>query len=367
MENKEKTIPLTEQENASEKQERDLFGDDWKETSSAHAAAQPQKRKRHILPALIFSLALILCSLLGVLFMATRDGTSELKSLKTLEQEQYDAYDQFINAASKPEGWDDQVFARFKQEALAAYDRTQLETIDAALAGDETAKAKLKSVKEASAQTRLEPFRQLFANPQNYPVEVIALAASDPGQIDFVLAYPQHVNDSGKEENLSVDLSVLPDLKTTDPNWGYVTYGNGLMAQTGSAPAAIADVFSYLLKDPSITPLRLAREAMETSYAADPIPEGMDGSIFGNAALMYGVSMTPIPAYRTQIDEALDVGDIVVVATGSRENPQFLVIGSKDANGNWVVTNPASSQGPESVNPDSLKDSLISAYTFWVE
>lgn len=361
MKNKEQTV-------ADKDRQDDLFAADWNQKDRRSSVReQPARKRGKLLPSIVFVLALILTSLLGVVYLAYKDGSPHLLKLQEAEQSQLDDYTAFLNSVPRPESWDETLFASLKQQALDAYDRTQLDTIHAAIDGDRAARETLETVETASAQPNLDAYKRLFENPGAVPAEIAAFAAGDPGFASVVLEYPDHAGQPAADVDLDVDLNTLPDLKTWNPAWGYTPYAGSLFMIKGGAPTAIAEVFSYLLKDPAITPLRVGQLAAQTGYEADPIPEGVDGSLFSEAALTYGVFMNPTPAYKTHITEAVDLKDIVIAATGDRANPRFLVIYGNDENGNWVVNDPTSAGGPQSIDPDTIKDSLIAAYAFWVQ
>ncbi len=367
---------------------RDLFADDWdkdlsisknkkrpKKTSSSTSlkplsrVGQPVEKRSILLPSVLLSLALVASSFGAVWFLCGRDNAaSSMSTIKTsalqeAEQKQYEAYQEWLNGLSKPASWDETTFEQVKEAALQAYDRTQLELVEKALDGDEEARKALESQTEVSQQPAVDQFKTLFENPDQYPAALVkaAFETDDSGLIKFLFDYP-HVT---MDPNVTIgDVSTLPDLKTFDPNWGSLPYGDSIFALTGGAATAISDVFSYVRDDPSLTPYVVGEWAKQYQYDYTPIRES-DDSIFGGAALTWGVSMNPVGTYKTQIEEYLAGNYPMIIATGTLESPTFYVLTGLEENGNWTAYDPALTPSPLSLNPDEIIDSVIRAYAFW--
>lgn len=368
--------------------QRDLFADDWdkdlsisknkkrrqKSTSQTNSkrlssVGQPDQKRNVLLPSVLLSLALVASSFGAVWFLCGRESsagsmtTIKTSALQEAEQKQYDAYKEWLNSLSKPESWDETTFQEVKEAALQAYDRTQLELVEKALDGDEEARKALESQNEVSSQPAVEQFKTLFEDPNQYPVALVkaAFTTQDSGLIKFLFDYP-HIT---VDPNVTIgNVETIPDLKTFDPNWGSMPYGDSIFALTGGAATAISDVFSYVRSDPSLTPYVVGEWAKQYQYDYTPIRE-TDDSIFGGAALTWGVSMNPVPVYKTQIEDYLANHYPMIIATGTLESPTFYVLIGMEENGNWTAYNPSLTPSPLSLNPDEIVDSLIRAYAFW--
>lgn len=350
----------TEKAAATEAAEDPLFASP-KPLSSVHG---PVRRRRNIVvPAIVLTLALVGGSLGAAWFLNSQGGSSSLKSLKVAEQKQYDDYAAWLDGLAKPADWSEETFNAVKTAALNAYDRTQLDQIEKALDGDDAAKAALEGKSEVSEQTVLSEYKNLLENAGQYPEQLVAAAVKDPGLLHFVLEYPKYANSQGQDVTL-VSVAEMPDLKTFDPNWGYMNYGSSIFALTGGAPTAISDIFSYLRDDPTITPYAVGKWAEQFDYDKTPIRD-TDDSIFGGAALTWGVSMNPVPTYKTQITSYLEQGYPMIIAVGTLENPQFYVLNGVDEKGDWKAYNPVSSDSPTTLDPDQTADQLVKAYAFW--
>lgn len=370
--------------------QRDLFAQDWDKdlsiskrknkstkTQGSTQNSTPRKlssvpkpdKKSTLLPSVLLSLALVASSFGAVWFLCGRENSSgsmstiKTSALQDAEQKQYDEYVAWLDGLTKPASWDDTTFQAVKAAALQAYDRTQLDLIQKALDGDEEARQQIENQSEVSAQPALEAYKTLLENPDQYPAQLIqaAISSNDAGLMKFLLDYPTLKADSTVALG---SVATLPDLKTFDPNWGGMSYGDSIFALTGSAAAAISDVFSYLLQDPTLTPYVVGEWAKQYEYDYTPI-RPTDDSIFAGAALTWGVSMNPVPAYKTQISGYLEEGYPMIIAMGTEENPTFYVLTNLDENGNWVAYDPAHTASPITLNADEIADSILRAYAFW--
>lgn len=346
--------------------EKPIYPSEDPQNSSAEAKEKKKKKKRTKTVGLtiIIILCVILAGCLGILYYHYDTSLSGVENLKAAEEEQYNTYISTIEGTALPDGWDQADLDALKEEAKKAYDTTLLTTISNAENGDEEAKATLVGVTEPSVQTETEKFTTLFSNLSAYPAELVKMAINDEGLLDFVLAYPDNSGSTGTTEALSESLETIPDLKTYDSRWCYTTYADGIFAETGSAPTAIAEVFSYVAEDPSITPLVVAQWAEIYGYDTEPIRE-TDDSIFGGAALTWGVNMTPVSAYPATISSSIDSGGNVILALDQNGTTKFVVVTGKDDNGNWIIQNPSSSSAAYTVDPQSIKDTIVKAYSFW--
>lgn len=357
----------SEQEAADSSQsERDLFDEDLlsgKKRSKRPDAPKKKKKKSKKGFIVLGVLCAVLAVCLGVLYFHLHQNTSKTAKIRADETAQLDDYTTLINNAALPEGWDASAFDALKQQALNVYDKTNLNLFEAADAGDDQARTQIEALEAVSAQPAADKFKTLFSNLSAYPSYAAAMLAKDPALIDFVLDMPNHPDGSAQDVDLDVSLETVPDLKTFDAKWGYVPYGNGTVADQGSAAAAIADVFSYLTKNPAITPLRVANFAKEYGY--DLQPETEKDSLFTASGLNWGINANPLMPYQGQIDAALDYGNLVIARIGAPDSNTYMVISGKDDNGNWIVLDPSSSKAAESVSPETIKDQIQSAFAFY--
>lgn len=348
--------------------EKDLFRADWKEDLDGDgrkklSRVQRNKKRNFWIPCLVVAIALGGTSLGAAWYMGHKESSNPIVQLQKAEQQQYNDYVAWIDNLTKPADWDDETFEALKTAALNAYNTADLEALNKAVEGDATAAAQFEGQTEAKVQESIKQYQDLFNNSANYPAQIVALA-KDPGMVAFVLEYPNHINDAGTEVVLGDVTQVMPDLKTFDPAWGYVPYNGSIMAISGAAPTVIADVFSYCLDDPTLTPLVVANWAKETGYETNPVSEA-DDSIFSGAALTFGVPMLPLPVYKTHITDQVSQGYPTIIVTGSYENPKYYALDGIDENGQWIAYDPTTSNSPIALDPETTIDTVLKAYSFW--
>ena len=100
-----------DEEDFDEDETRDLFADDWQE-QSRKAPRSKKKKQNHFLGYMLLILALVLTSLLGILYMSMESpsASNALEDLRVKEQQQLDEYTAWVNEQIKPENWDQAAF-----------------------------------------------------------------------------------------------------------------------------------------------------------------------------------------------------------------------------------------------------------------
>lgn len=331
--------------------------------SSMNQAGTKTYKRPFLVPALLLSVALIGSSL-GVSWYLGKDATGNtLATLYEEEKTQYNDYANTIHSLTKPEGWSDQAFENLKFAALQAYDQSQLNTLSLALEGNIDAKAQADHLTSVSSQNGIEAFKNLFTKPDSIPMNVINVAEHED-MIDFVMSYGQSAAIDPNQVTLGDVTQQMPDLKTFDPAWGYIDYGIGCFAANGAAPTVIADVFSFCLDDPTLTPYRVAQWANEAGYALNPVVSADDNIVLA-ASGQFGVNLNPLLNYSTLITDQIAYGYPVILITGTIEAPYFYAVYGLDEAGNWLAYDPLSASSPVVLNPEQTEQTLIKAYALW--
>ena len=350
-------------------QPRDLFANNWADSIDG-TGKRPKKlsrverrKKRVLIPTLVLAVALGGSTLGAAWYLGTHSSEGKLITLKNAEEKQFASFESYLNNLAKPEGWDDAAFENLKAAALEAYDKSGLVKASEALEGNQEAAKELEGKIEAAEQTAIKRFEDMFNNPAEYPASVVNLA-DDIGMVDFVVDYPQHKNSTGADKDLGDVTQQMPDLKSFDASWGYMPYGNSIMAVDGGAPTVIADVFSYCTDNPAITPFAVAKWAEENGWNVNPM-QGGDNNIIVAAAYAYGIPFLVLDNYKTPITDQINYGYPVILVTGTDENPKFYALDGIDAQGNWLAFDPLSSNSPVALNPNDTIGSVIHAYSFW--
>lgn len=329
------------------------------------------KRRRRILFTVLI-VALVICAgAIGYLWYKNQSRDSDYKKqLETMQQE-YQDYTTLIDSAALPDGWSQATLDSLKAKAAAAYDRSQIELYEKAVAGDAQAQKKIdsESQEQKKQPETVAEYTTLFENLNQYPESLAQLASQDDSLLKFVIDYPNQKDANMAATEIPVlegDMTLMSSLKAADPRWGYLPFAGGLFAQTGSAETALSMVFSHLLNNPEYSPAFFALWAPEYGYDTQPVRE--DDSIFAGAAYTFGVNYTPLPGYPAYISDSLNQGSTVIAEVRSADGSDqtdFIVIPIFDENGNWVVYDPLSPEIRQSVEPESLADRLVNVYAFW--
>lgn len=307
---------------------------------------------------------LLLLIALGVLFFVLYQRNGEIKDIQAKELAKQQEYTALITDTAAPEGWDEATMSALQEQALAAYDSSFLTTIDSALDGQEDAITEVLDKKSSTQPDSVAEYTTLFNNLSSYPVSLGKLLVKDPDSMDLILSYSGSSTSTDGNAALSQDLKEgIPNLKTFDPAWGFVEYGNGLMATDGSAPTAVSMVFSHIFNDPEMTPLYFADFAKEYGYDQQPVKN--DSSLFSAAAWTYGVNLTPLNGTPTSITDSLQNGGTVIMQYGTKDDNHFVVIDALNEDGTWNVLDPTVSEETITLNPEDTRDQIVSAYSYW--
>ena len=112
--------------------------------------------------------------------------------------------------------------------------------------------------------------QKILADSRNYPVSMLELLAKNAETTDFVADYPEKKDEAPAESIGEVKEGEIPLLIQWDERWGYIHYGDGIIANSGCGPTALAMVAAGLTGDNSITPYKIGRfHNRRTFYRAD--------------------------------------------------------------------------------------------------
>lgn len=133
-------------------------------------------------------------------------------------------------------------------------------------------------------------------NAGDYPESLVRLAVDHPDAVAFVAGWP----DASKEAQPytdSVEKGTVPELFGWDTRWGYVSYGDGLIAVDGSGPVAAAMARMALLGNADQTPATIAQAAADAGKATGDA--GTDASFFTEKAGDLGLTVKELDLSAT--------------------------------------------------------------------
>ena len=105
-------------------------------------------------------------------------------------------------------------------------------------------------------------------------------------------------------------LELLAKNAEWDERWGYIHYGDGIIANSGCGPTALAMVAAGLTGDNSITPYKIASYAGANGYYV--AGSGSSWSLMTEAALNFGVAGTEIALSESSVTEELNAGHPII-------------------------------------------------------
>ena len=127
---------------------------------------------------------------------------------------------------------------------------------------------------------------------------------------DFVADYPEKKDEAPAESIGEVKEGEIPLLIQWDERWGYIHYGDGIIANSGCGPTALAMVAAGLTGDNSITPYKIASYADANGYYV--AGSGSSWSLMTEAALNFRVAGTEIALSESSVTEELNAGHPII-------------------------------------------------------
>lgn len=152
----------------------------------------------------------------------------------------------------------------------------------------------------------------ILLNIVNYPKELLELVVNNEETIPFVSNYLKHIDDEKSTGAITAEELELgiPLLQQWDQRWGYVTYGDNIIAINGCGPTCMSMVYTGLTKNVDKTPADMADFCIENSYyAAD---NGTSWMFMTKGAETLGLISEKITVNERTITECLNNGKPVI-------------------------------------------------------
>lgn len=148
----------------------------------------------------------------------------------------------------------------------------------------------------------------ILISMSRYPKEILRLAIKNPETIDFVSDYLKHVDDdkaSGEitEEEMS---QVVPLFIQWDKRWGYVKYGNSIVAIDGCGPTCMSMVYTGLTEKSDMSPAEMADYCTEKDYYTTDA--GTSWTLMTTGAENLGLSVEKLDLKADTVKERLKSG-----------------------------------------------------------
>lgn len=142
-----------------------------------------------------------------------------------------------------------------------------------------------------------------------WPESLQALLERHPDALEFVEGYPDHKDDAPAETIGDVVQGQFPLLLQWDARWGYVRYGDDLLAVTGCGPTCLAMAAAGLTGDNAITPAAVAEQAQRDGYWVDGVTSW---ALMSDGCRAWGLVSEELPLTETAVTGALDEGRPII-------------------------------------------------------
>lgn len=187
----------------------------------------------------------------------------------------------------------------------------------------------------------------ILMNLYEYPENLLELAVANQETLSFVVDYPRHKSDikSGgiiKAEELERE-GGIPCLQQWDARWGYLSYGNDLIAIDGCGPTCLSMVVAGLKKDVTRTPDAMADFSLENNYYT--AASGSAWSLMSSGAKKQGIASETIAIGEDSVRNALESGRPMICSMKPGDfttTGHFIVLVGLAEDGTVIVNDPNS-------------------------
>lgn len=185
----------------------------------------------------------------------------------------------------------------------------------------------------------------ILLNLDSYPKNLLELLAKNQETVSFVSDYLMHVDDetaSGSitEEELKED---VPLFQQWDKRWGYVHYGNDIIAIDGCGPTCMSMVYTGITQKTDKTPADIAEFCMNHDYYTQDT--GTAWALMSSGAQKLGLSVSRVSLSESAVREALKNKKPVICSMGAgdfTDNGHFIVLKGISKDGKLQVNDPNS-------------------------
>ena len=182
---------------------------------------------------------------------------------------------------------------------------------------------------------------------EEYPVDLIHALSKNDELLDFVLDYPDKKD---QEEDIEITENIkegtCPELIQWDERWGYLKYGDNIMAVNGCGPTCLSMVVMGLTGDKEQTPKAIADFSNENGYYFE---SGTSWELMMEGASQLGLGCQEVGGDANSILTQLEMGHMLIVSVGP---------GDFTSAGHYIVVESANDDGTVNIHdPNSKKRS----------
>ena len=152
--------------------------------------------------------------------------------------------------------------------------------------------------------------REIMANKDQYPEQMIELLKSNEETVDFVFDYLEKKDTTPADTVGEVVQGQIPLLLQWDERWGYAFYADDMIAVNGCGPTAIAMVAAGLTGDNTVTPYKVAQFSAENGYYAGD--SGTSWTLMTDGAQQFGIYGEEMGLSEGEVFSALENGHPII-------------------------------------------------------
>lgn len=153
-------------------------------------------------------------------------------------------------------------------------------------------------------------WQYIYQHKNEYPTSLLELALRNNEAIPFVADYLE-------KKDQKVSMSITKELKNQtiplflqwDERWGYKNYGDDMMAINGCGPTCLSMVVSYLTKDSTYHPYKIAQFAIEKGYIVNSQTKW---GLMSEGAKSFGINAQELPLSEDLIIKNLEQGNPII-------------------------------------------------------
>ena len=186
----------------------------------------------------------------------------------------------------------------------------------------------------------------ILLSMERYPKDVLEMLAKNMETLDFVSDYLKHVDDAEASGGITAEelqLEGIPLFQQWDRRWGYVTYGNNIIAINGCGPTCLSMVYTGLTGKSNYTPADMAGFCIENNYFNSE--SGTDWSLMLNGARKLGLNSQRVEVSKSSVRKKLKEGQPVIASMEPGDfttTGHFIVLTGLTEEGKVIVNDPNS-------------------------
>ncbi len=208
----------------------------------------------------------------------------------------------------------------------------------------------------------------MLENEKAYPENLIKLVTKSPEAIPFAVEYPFK---RGQKNDIAVDISEdytkgeIPLLMQWDSRWGYVSYGDDIIALDGCGPTCLSMVAVGLTGNVRWTPVRIARMSEQNGYYMPG--QGTAWSLMYEGCANMGLEAKEIALSEEVMAAELKAGHPIIasMAPGDFTDAGHFIVIVDYEDGKFTVNDPNSRRNSEKKwSYEKIKDQIKNMWSY---